>query len=697
MNARARFARLLEPGQIGKIKTKNRLIKTANGTSYIEHDTGYVGERALAYYEALAKGGVGLLIVESCGVEFPLACQHLDAQFRLSDDKYIPGYAKLAETVHKYGCPIMIQFQHAGPWNPTGLLPKRDTKAASALTQEELPGPDFAAPRAMTRDEVKEMIDIWAAAGVRAWKAGFDGVEINGGTCHQINTFLSRIWNKRDDEYGPQSYENRARFMTEIIQETKRRTSPDFTVTCLINIREYNHPGATTLEEGVALAREMERAGADAIQCRAHIYGHREGLLQPDRLFYPEPSKLVFNMLTDLDWSRKGAGATSTLSMAVKKAGVKVPVWAASRLNPELGEKFLKEGRMDFIPMVRRLLADHDLPNKVIAGKLEEIRPCTGCVYCMDVRNKNRPLECRVNPSCGREKELDFSPAPQKKKVMVIGGGPGGMQAAFTLARRGHDVTLYEKHSELGGLVPIAALVKEVELDVLLDLIRWMKLQIKESGVKVRLKTVVTPNLVEREKPNAIVLAAGGTVKVPNIPGISKPNVMMLTKLDNILFLVGPKLAAWATKVFPFLMPIGKRVVIMGGEHHACELAEFLTKRRRKVTIVNPGTVWADGMTADDKAFLWPWFKEKGVVFLEGAKFVEVVNEGLVIITKEGRTMTIEADTVIPSPVLKQNLEMIEKLKSTGIAIFPVGSCFKPEPDLMVDAIYTGAQAGHQI
>src|SRR5512137_2436973 len=131
MSGNTRFEKLLSPGQIGKIKTKNHIIKTANGTSYIEHETGYVGDRALAYYEALAKGGVGLLIVESCGVEFPLACQHVEAQFRLSDDKYIPSYSKLAEIVHKHGCPIMIQFQHAGPWNPTGLLPKRDTKAAS--------------------------------------------------------------------------------------------------------------------------------------------------------------------------------------------------------------------------------------------------------------------------------------------------------------------------------------------------------------------------------------------------------------------------------------------------------------------------------------------------------------------------------------------------------------------------------------
>jgi 2,4-dienoyl-CoA reductase (NADPH2) len=695
--ANSNFPLLSAPGQIGKIKTKNHFIKTANGTSYIEHETGFVGDRALAYYDALARGGVGLLIVESCGVEFPLACQHVEAQFRLSDDKYIPSYSELAKVVHKHGCPIMIQFQHAGPWNPTGLLPKRDTKAASTLTQEELPGPDFAVPRAMSHDECKEMIEVWVKAGVRAYKAGFDGVEINGGTCHQINTFLSRIWNRREDEYGPQSFENRARFMAEIIQETKRRTSPEFTVTCLINIREYNHPKATTMEEGVALAKEMEKAGADAIQCRAHIYGHREGLLQPDRLYYPEPSKLVFGMLKDLDWSRKGHGATSALTVAVKNAGVKVPVFAAGRLNPQLGEQFLSDGRMDFIPMVRRLLADHDLPNKVFSGHLEEIRPCHGCVYCMDTRNKNMPLECRVNPACGRERELDFRPATKKKKVMVIGGGLGGMQAAFTMAKRGHDVTLYDKHGKLGGVLPITALMKDLEVDVIMDTIRWMKLQMKTSGVKVQLKTEVTPELVEREKPDAVVVATGGIVKIPQIPGIDGKNVMILTKLDSLLYLVGPKLAAWGSKYVPFAMPIGKKVVIMGGEHHACELAEFLTKRGRKCTIVNTTNVWAEGMTKDDQAFLWPWFKEKGVVLIESAKFVKVVKEGLVITTKDGKTMTIEADTVLPSTLLKQNLDLVSKLKGKVKEVYSVGSCTKPEPDLMVDAIAAGAIVGHQI
>ena len=692
MSNSKKFEKLLEPGDIGKIRTRNRIIKTANGTSFIER-TGFVGDRAIAYYEALAKGGVGLLIVESCGVEYPLGCQHLDAQFRLTEDKYIPSYAELAKAVHQQGCPIMIQFQHAGPWNPTGLLPIRDTKAASALTKEELPGTDFAVPRAMTHDEVKEMVETWVKAAERAAKAGFDGCEINGGTCHQINTFFSRIWNRREDEYGPQSLENRARFMCEIVREAKKRCGKDFTVTCLINIAEYNHPKATTIPEGVQFARLLQDAGADAIQCRAHIYGHREGLLHPDRLYYPEAPKWLYRDLKDLDWSRKGDGAIVPLATAVKKA-VSIPVFCACRFNPELGEQFLREGKLDFIAMVRRLLADHELPNKVAAGKLEDIRPCTGCLHCMDVRNRNQAIECRVNPDLGKEREYIIKPALKKKRVMVVGGGPAGMEAALVAAQRGHEVTLYEKSSKLGGLVPIAALVKDLETDCLTALISYLRNQMVKEGVTIKMKKEVTPALVEETKPDVVILGTGGTVQIPQIPGMDRRNVMILTRLDKLLVLLGPKLAAWGSKIW---MPVGKRVVVMGGEHHGCEIAEFLVKRGRKVTIVHTGNELAEGMTVDDRLRLFPWFDEKGVVRYTGAKYEEVTDKGLVITTKEGKKMTIEADTVMPSLFLIQNLDLAKRLEGKVPEIDTAGSCSKPEPDLMVDAIAAGARIGHTI
>ena len=396
------------------------MIKTANGTSFMEDDQ-TVGARMIAYYERLARGGVGFLVVESCGVEYPLGIQHVHyhpdgtyqgVQLHLDDDRFIEGFSRLTEAVHRHDCPVSIQLQHSGPWNPTGLLPRdppvRDVKCASALAEEELPGPDFLPCRAMTREEIEDQIDLWASAAERAYKAGFDAVEMNHGTCHQGNTFLSRVWNRRDDEYGPQSLENRTRFLRDIITETKRRCGPGFAVHALINIAEYNHPLATTIDEGAGMAVLIGDV-ADGINCRAERYGHRGGLLQPDRLFYPEPP---IDLPAGLDWSRKGVGATIPLTEACKRAGVTVPVWTACRLDPDLGEACLRRGSLDFVGMTRRLLADPDLPRKLEEGREEDIRPCHGCLHCFDMRNRNKKLECRVNATLGRETDPEFTARP---------------------------------------------------------------------------------------------------------------------------------------------------------------------------------------------------------------------------------------------------------------------------------------------
>jgi len=685
------FDRLLEPGYIGKVRTRNRMIKAANGTSFIE-TSGYVGKRALAYYEALAKGGVGLLVVESCGVEYPLGVQHPPVQFHLDDDKYIPGYAELVKVIHKYGCPAFIQFQHAGPWNPTGLLPNRDTKAASALTQEELPGPDFAVPRGLSHEEVLEYVDIWAKAAERAVKAGFDGVEINGGTCHQINTFLSRIFNKRDDEYGCQTLENRSRFICDIVREIKKRVGQDFAVTCLINIAEYGHEKATTMEEGVQFAKYLQEAGADGIQCRAHGYGHRGGLIQPDRILYPEPPDWLPE---ELDWSRKGAGATVPLMEAVKKA-VSLPVFGACRLDPVLGEQFLRQGSLDFVSMVRRLLADPELPNKVIAGRLEDIVPCTGCLYCMDVRNRNKPLECRVNATLGRESEFAVRPAGEKKKVMVVGGGPAGMEAARVAALRGHDVTLYDNNPKLGGLIPLAALVKDLEINDLLALVDYYKIQLEKLGVKVRTGKDIDTGMIDQLKPDVLVLAVGGVHDTLNIPGVDRSNVTVSAdlhkKLRSYMRFFGSKMLERLTRVW---MPVGKKVIVIGGTIMGCELAEFLVKRGRKVTIVHVDKELGEGMTKDDFLRFVPWLEKKGAVAYTGVKYEEVNDKGLVITTKGKKKITLEADTIIIALPLLPNTDAAKRFEGKVAKTYVIGDC--REPQLMPEAVADGARIGHQI
>jgi 2,4-dienoyl-CoA reductase (NADPH2) len=685
-----RFQKLLEPSYIGKVKTRNRIIKTAQGSSFIE-PTGYVGEQAKAYYETMAKGGVGLLIVESCGVEYPLGIHHFPVQFHLDDDKYIPSYTELVQVIRKHDCPVFLQLFHSGPWNPTGLLPKRDTKSASTLTESELPGPGFAIPRGVSLAEIEDLIQMFVKASQRAKKAGFDGVEINAGTCHLINAFYSRIFNKRQDEFGCTSLENRARFMNRIIGDIKKQMGPEFAVTALINIAEYGHEKATTIEEGVQFARLAAEAGADAVQVRAHGYGHRGGLLQPDRLFYPEFPK---PLPKDLDWSHRGVGAIIPLAQAVKKV-VSVPVIAACRLDPVLGEKLLQQGDIDFVGMTRRLLADPELPNKVAADRLDDINPCTGCLYCMDVRLHNTPIRCRINANLGREREFALKPAAKGKQVLVVGGGPSGMEAARVAALRGHKVTLCEKSSKLGGLLPLASLLKEIETDELLALIKYLDRQMTKAGVNVRLNTEVTPALIAQLKPDVVILAAGGIDSTMDVPGVNGKNVVTGAKLHGQLKFYsrffGPKTLARLTKVW---MPIGKSVVVIGGTIHGCELAEFLIKRGRKVTIVHSGTEIGEGMTGDDQFQFLRWIAEKDAVIYTGATIGKITEKG-VTIKIGGKEQTLSADTIAFALPLQFNPALQQQLAGKFTEIYAIGDC--NEPHLIADAIAGGSRIGHSI
>lgn len=702
------FEKLLEPGWIGPVKTRNRIIKTANGTSFMEEDQ-TCGPRMVAFYERLAKGGIGFLVVESCGVEYPNGTQHVHyyedgtyrgVQLHFDDDKYIPGFKKLTDAVHKHGCPVSIQFQHSGPWNPTGLLPRdpkiRDVIAASTLTEEELPGPDFLPCREMTKDEIEEQIEFWASAAERAYKAGFDACEINHGTCHQGATFLSRVWNKRTDEYGTQNYENRTRFLRRCIEEAKKRTGPNFAVHTLFNVAEYNHPLAITLEEGAEMAKLVAEV-ADGINCRAERFGHRGGLLQPDRILYPEAPH---DLPQDLDWSRQGKGATVPLVEAVKRKGVKVPVWTACRFDPVNGEEYLQKGSVDFIGMTRRILADPELPNKVKEGRLEDIRHCNGCLHCFDMRNKNKKLECRINPTLGREliPEFQFSPAKKKKKVLVIGGGPSGMEAARIASKRGHEVTLYEKGSFLGGLIPVAAIIKDLETESLTLFIKYLSTQIKKQGINVHLKTEVTPDIVKKEKPDVLIIAAGAAHTEFDLPGTNKPSVIKTEKIHGMLsFFLKFFSSAQMEKLSKLWMPIKKEVVIMGGTLHGCELAEYLTKRKRKVIMVHngPKAELGDKMTIDDLDNLWPWLKQKNVPIWSDIKYEKVTEQGLEVRLKDQRTFILEGKNIITTQDWGPNNAIVHQFEGLVPEIHVIGSC--KEPGLIVDAMKEGAVTGLKV
>jgi len=670
-----------------------------------------VGERMVAYYERLAKGGVGFIVVESCGVEYPLGTQHVHyhadgsyqgVQLHLDDDRFIEGFKRLTDAVHRHGCPVSIQLQHSGPWNPTGLLPRdpavRDVKCASAMSDEDLPGPDFLPCREMTRAEVEDQVDLWASAGERACKAGFDAVEMNHGTCHQGNTFLSRVWNRREDDYGPQTLENRTRFLRQIIAETKRRCGPGFAVHTLFNIAEYNHPRAITVEEGAGMAVLVGEV-ADGINCRAERYGHRGGLLQPDRLFYPEPP---VDLPPDLDWSRRGVGATVPLVEACKRAGVTVPVWTACRLDQDLGEELLQRGSLDFVGMTRRLLADPEWPRKVEEGRPEDIRPCTGCLHCFDMRNRNRRLECRVNATLGRETDLEFTPRPvagaARKKVLVVGGGPAGMEAARVAARRGHQVALYEEDDRLGGLVPLAAVVKDLETQELVDLVAYQKTQLTKEGVAVRLRQRVTPELVRRLKPDALVLAAGAAHTQLEVPGAEDGRVVPSEKLHGMLKAALKVLTpAQINRLSGVWMPVAGSVVVMGGTLHGCELAEYLVKKGRRVVVAHdgPAAELGDGMTVDDLESLWPWLKQKGVTIWAPVEYLEIVEDGLKVRVPDRRQYVLEGRQVMSTQDWSANDAVVGELGGLVEETLVVGSC--QDPGLIVDAIREGARAGYAV
>ncbi|MBM9603107.1 FAD-dependent oxidoreductase [Desulfopila inferna] len=702
------FEKLFEPGMIGPIKVKNRIIKTANGTSYMDEDQ-TCGDRMIAYYERLARGGVGLLVVESCGVEYPLGIQHIHyfedgsyegVQLHFDDDRLIPGFRKLTEACHRYDCKVSIQFQHSGPWNPTGLLPKdmsvREIKCASSMSEEELPGPDFLPCREMTKNEIEQQVDFWASAAERAYRAGFDACEINHATCHQGNTFLSRIWNKRTDEYGPQSFENRTRFLRRCIEESKKRTGSNFAVHVIMNAVEYNHPLATTLEEGAEMAKLVAEV-ADGLNVRGERYGHRGGLLQPDRLYYPE---LPDDLPKDYDWSRSGKGGSVPLVEAIKAKGVQIPIWTACRLDPILGEEYLRRGSLDFVGMTRRLLADPDLPNKTKEGRLEDIRCCNGCLHCFDMRNRNRKLECRVNATLGREllPEFQARPVGKVKKIMVVGGGPSGMEMARLAARRGHEVVLYEKESKLGGLLPVAAIVKDIETEDLTMFVNYLTTQIKKEGVKIHLRTEVTPSLVNQEKPDALVIAAGAAHTTLDLPGAMSRRVVKTEKINNILKLLLKYLtSAQLGKLTKLWMPFGKSVVIMGGTIHGCELAEYLTKRRRKVAIVHNGhkEEIGDKMTIDDLDNLLPWLKQNHVPVWEEVEYQRISSQGLEVCLKDRRKYIIKGKNVISTQDWGPNQSIAEKFKGLIAETHIIGSC--REPGLIVDAVREGAKLGLSI
>ena len=691
-----KYKRVFEPWQIKNVRFKNRMLKTPQDMKWAGRD-GSVSQDHLDYYGALARGGVGGIITDMTGIADPQGT--VPGSISAASDTMLPGLTALAEAAHKYECPIILQLVHCGA--NAQFPPRPGNEDFVAVAPSDLDkdtkrmlfhGFDSWPLRALTIPEIKEIVVQYADAAERAKKAGFDGVELHGDHYYLINSFLSRVWNRRDDEYGAGSLESRCRFALEVIRACRERVGEDYLLAIKLNGAEFGVPEGTTSEECQQFAKWLEAAGCDYFNVAADGYAEYGRIAIAEQLSYPEPPRQIIKELASIDFKQ---GMNVHVAAAVKRV-VSVPVIAVGKLDAPLGERFISEGKVDAVAIGRRLIADPDYPNKVHEGREGDVRPCTSCITCesLAVLSLTEGVRCQVNAALGRGSEGEwFAPADSPKRVAVVGGGPSGMEAARVMALRGHDVTLYEKEAYLGGLVNMAAMVKGTEIFDLPGLVKYQKDQISKLGVKQKLGEEFSLATCDRTKPDVVVIAAGGLPPTLDIPGISGKNVISSADLQIraklALRLTGAKAVERLTKLW---MPVGKNAVIIGGGIQGCEAAEFLIKRGRTVIITEPSGQVGTGIPMLHWELLHPWLLLKGATILAGVTYHEVNQRGLVITDAEGKLRTLEADSVMVTLPLKPNLGLHDTLLGKVRELHMIGDC--KEPGLIIDAIAAGFEVG---
>jgi 2,4-dienoyl-CoA reductase-like NADH-dependent reductase (Old Yellow Enzyme family)/thioredoxin reductase len=596
-------------------------------TQYASRE-GSVTDRTRNYYAARAAGGVGLIIVEATYVD--KAGHAFANQLAISDDKFIPGLSSLVQAIHKEGAKVAIQLHHGG------RLAKSELSGRQPVAPSPVASSEGEIPKELSVEEIRKVVTNFADASFRAKKAGFDGVEIHGAHGYLIDQFLSRFSNKRRDFYGG-DLQHRARFLTEVLNAAKERVGKDFPVWCRINGKEYGVPEGTSLEEGKQIARMAQDAGAAAIHVSAS--GPQSPIVLTSPTFVP--------------------AVIADLAEEIKRA-VRVPVIAVGRITPEAGEMILAEGKADLVAIGKGLLADANLPIKSAAGRLEDITPCIICMACRDDLRSPAILgiRCQVNAALGKEEEYQISPAKKAKKIMVIGGGPAGMEAARVAALRGHQVVLYEKRSQLGGQLIQAAIPPHK--DRIEPLIRYFQTQLKKLGVRIELGKEATAHTVEEIKPEVVVCATGIRATVPEIPGLSQVHVVQ------------------AGDVLEGKVEVGKRVVVMGGESVGCETAEFLAEKGKTVTVTRRGPEMALKVETVLRPFFLGRLREKGVTLLTGIRYTEITPEGLVVTTKDGQRRVIEADTIVLAAGSTPDKALYEEIKGRVPEVYLAGDCLEP-------------------
>lgn len=611
---------LFQPFQLGTVTLKNRSIMPAIGTEYARE--GHVSERMIRYYERRARGGVGLIHVEFCAVDLSGATN--DHQARLDDDRFMPGMRELVERVHAHGVPVVLQLAHAGR-QMSARMSGRQPVAPSALPCPLIKD----MPRALDTAEVERLIDHFVGAALRAQQVGFEGIQLHGAHGYLLHQFVSPLSNQRTDRFGG-SWENRIRFPLQTVERVRAAVGPSFLVGYKISAREYLD-GGLTLEQTTELAKRLEAAGIDYLEVSSGTYAHMQYIVQP----------MLF-----------GRGYLVPFAAHMKRQ-LRVPVVAVGRINdPELAEDILRQGHADLIAFGRGLLADPDLPLKAERGQFDDIRRCVACNECMSLAFSQKDVACLINPELSREGTIDLSLAPHPKRVLVVGAGPAGIQAALTASQKGHDVVLCERNGWLGGKLPlVSAPPGKKEFATYL---RYLRLQIAKSSVKVRLDTLVTPELVSELQPDEVMLASGAVPQIPDIPGVHGPQVF--TADDALL------------RDIP-----GRRIVVLGASGTGCETAQYLRQRGHDVTVVARSKKAARSIEPITRAVLLEEMRKAGIVLSFGLDCVEIRADRVMCVDTAGQPVETECDAVVLARGYKSDARLGYALRTLGYSVHEMG------------------------
>lgn len=630
---------LSKPVTIRGIQFPNRVVMPP-----MQVGLGMRGAKARAYYLERAKGGAGTIIMAATSVD---AFARDEAWGKAGAvDSFVTSLRPFLSDIQKTGARIGIQLWH-GNQLPAGIGTPNEKQEAIAPSD----GPDG---RELTVAEIQTIISRFAKAAANAKLAGFDFVEVHGAHGYLVCQFFSSATNRRTDRYGG-GLAGRMRFGSDCVIAMRAAVGEKFPIFYRLGAWE-DIPGGITVEESAQFAAQLEKAGADVIdvslgRMSGTSFGASPGPEQPE-------------------------GTFASLAEAVKKR-VKVPVIAVGRFKtPRTAEDVLASGQADMVAVGRQLIADPCWPKKAMEGRNEDIVPCISCNACFQTGLAGLGLKCSVNPAAGRENELPLQPAPTPKKVVVIGGGPAGMEAALTAARRGHKVSLFEKQNELGGqLIAAAAPPYKNELA---SLARSLANQVRKSGVRVSLGMEVDAGIVGKEEPDAVVLATGSVPLVPEIPGTARNKVV--TALD----------------VLTGKASTGEKVVVIGGELVGCETADFLSEQGKKLTVVRRGPEMAGKMYPSNRQALLSRLKRKKVTMITGIKqYKEITEAGLVVVDSGGKTRTLEADTIVIAAGAVRNDLLAQDIRSKVKEVHLAGDCV--EPRRVLEAIHEGARLGREI